>query len=152
NQQNQVTSISGATTPTYDANGNMTTDQTGKTFFYDAWNRLVQVNSGATVLETFGYDALGRRLGQGPGTARDFFFSMAWQVIEERVAGTAADQYVWSPVYVDAMIERDRDPTGGGTLSERLYVQQDANWNVTALISTTGTVQERDLEDPYGQA
>src|SRR5207244_3840005 len=62
---------------------------------------------------------------------------------EEDVAGTMQDQYVWSPVYVDAMIERD-------TPTQRLYVQQDANWNVTALINTSGNVQERYIYDPYG--
>jgi len=46
-------------------------------------------------------------------------------------------------VYVDALVERDRDPNLSGTLSERLYVQQDANWNVTALVDSTGVVQER---------
>src|SRR5262249_32022152 len=30
NQQNQITSISGATTPTYDNNGNLTKDETGR--------------------------------------------------------------------------------------------------------------------------
>ncbi|MGC8553648.1 MAG: hypothetical protein ACP5O7_12415 [Phycisphaerae bacterium] len=46
NAQNQITSISGsAATPTYDANGNMTTDQTGNTYIYDAWNRLVEVKN-----------------------------------------------------------------------------------------------------------
>src|SRR5205823_582304 len=52
--------------------------------------------------------------------------------------------YVWSPVYVDALVERD----AGG---QRLYVQQDANWNVTALISSGGVVQERYAYDPYGK-
>jgi RHS repeat-associated protein len=55
-------------------------------------------------------------------------------------------QYVWSPVYVDALVERH---TGNGP---RLYAQQDANWNVTAVVDTTGTVQERYVYDPYGQA
>jgi RHS repeat-associated protein len=45
---------------------------------------------------------------------------------------------------VDALIERDRG-------SERLYAQQDANWDVTAVVDTTGAVQERYMEDPYGQ-
>jgi RHS repeat-associated protein len=53
------------------------------------------------------------------------------------------DQYVWSPVYVDAMIERD-------TPTQRLYVQQDADWNVTALVNTSGSVVERYVYDPYG--
>ena len=41
NAQNQITSISGTSaTPTYDANGNMTTDQDGNTYVYNAWNQL----------------------------------------------------------------------------------------------------------------
>jgi hypothetical protein len=62
NQQNEITSISGQTTPGYDANGNTTTDQLGHTLIFDAWNRLIQVKNGSTVLETYGYDGLNRRL------------------------------------------------------------------------------------------
>ena len=43
NRQNEVTSISGQTTPTYDNNGNTTKDNSGKQFVYDAWNRIVKV-------------------------------------------------------------------------------------------------------------
>src|SRR5207302_7401623 len=46
-------------------------------------------------------------------------------------------------VYVDALILRDR-PT------ERYWVQQDANWNVTAILDTTGAVVERYVYYPYG--
>jgi len=54
NKQNEITSISGATTPTFDANGNMTKNETGRLFTYDAWNRQKQVkNSGGTVLLTY---------------------------------------------------------------------------------------------------
>jgi RHS repeat-associated protein len=143
NQQNEITSISSQTTPTYDANGNMTGDQTGHTLIFDAWNRLVQVKNGQTVLETYGYDALGRRVTESPGTLRDLYYDRAWQLLEEDVAGSMADQYVWSPVYIDALIERD-------TPTQRLYVFQDANFNVTALVDTSGTVQERYLQDPFG--
>src|SRR5262245_231970 len=63
NRQNQIGSISGLTTPTYDANGNLTTDETGRQLVYDAWNRLVTVkNSVGAVLATFKYDALDRRI------------------------------------------------------------------------------------------
>jgi RHS repeat-associated protein len=34
---------------------------------------------------------------------------------------------------------------------QRLYVAQDANWNVTALIGTDGYVKERFQYTPYGQ-
>ncbi|TWU32792.1 tRNA(Glu)-specific nuclease WapA precursor [Novipirellula aureliae] len=47
---------------------------------------------------------------------------------------------------------RERDTTGNGVLDERLYALQDANWNVTALSGTTGTVVERFHYDPYGQS
>ena len=38
----------------------------------------------------------------------------------------------------------------GGTLDERLYALQDANWNVTALVDTSGTVLERYAYSAYG--
>src|SRR5262249_16635364 len=150
NKQNEETAF-GGNTLTFDANGNMTTDQTGKQLVYDAWNRHVTVkNSSGTTLISYQYDTLGRRVVENSGTARDLYYSTAWQVLEERVSGTTKAQYVWSPVYVDALVLRDRDSTGGGTLNERLWVQQDANGNVTALVSTGGAVQERYAEDPYG--
>jgi RHS repeat-associated protein len=88
-----------------------------------------------------------------PGTATDLYYSSAWQVLEEQVSGVSKAQYVWSPVYVDALVLRDRDADGNSAngLEERLYVQQDANWNVTALVNTTGTVVERYDYDPYGK-
>src|SRR5262249_8676697 len=62
NKQNEITSISSLTTPVYDGNGNTPTDQSGNTLVYDAWNRLVQVKQGSTVLGSYGYDALNRRV------------------------------------------------------------------------------------------
>lgn len=35
-------------------------------------------------------------------------------------------------------------------LEERLYVQQDANWNVTAVVNTSGSIQERYVEHRTG--
>jgi RHS repeat-associated protein len=155
NQQNEITSISGATTPTYDTNGNLTTDEVGQTYKYDAWNRLVQVkNSGGTVIASYAYDGLGRRVQEThSGTVNDLYYSSAWQVLEERTGGvsTATVQYVWSPVYVDALVLRDRSTHNNGTLDERLWVQQDGNWNVTALVNGSGSVVERYVYDPYGQ-
>jgi RHS repeat-associated protein len=116
---------------------------------YDIWNRLVAYKNGSTTLEAMSYDGLDRRIVANPGTATDLYYSNQWQVLEERVGGTAKVHYVWSPMYVDALILRDRD-TGGGTLSERLWVQQDANWDVTALVNGSGSVVERYIYDPYG--
>jgi RHS repeat-associated protein len=145
NLLNQLTAV-GASSLAYDQNGNLTTDQNGNTLKYDAWNHLVLVTSGATTLDAYGYDALGQRITENPGTQRDLYYSDSWQVLEEDVGGSAVDQNVWSPVYVDALVERD----SGSGLSVRLYAQQDANWDVTALVDTTGTVQERYDYTPYG--
>jgi RHS repeat-associated protein len=192
NAQNEITGLSGAVTPTYDANGNLTRDETGRQFVYDAWNRLVAVkDASGNTLKSYAYDGLHRRISEtASGTTTDLYYSDAWQVLEERVcsdspfplgdglgmsaavprcpllpspftlsssplpvgegSGVRA-QYVWSPVYVDALVLRDRDTTGDGTLDERLWVVQDANYNVTALFDNSGNVVERYVYDPFGQ-
>jgi len=151
NAQNELVTISGtAATPTYDANGNLTKDETGALLTYDAWNRLVKVAKGSANV-TYSYDAVGRRITESlNGVTKDLYYSNAWQVLEERTGGAAKTQYVWSPVYVDAMIERDRDANNSiAGLEERIWSLQDANFNTTALVTSTGT--ERFLYDPYGR-
>jgi RHS repeat-associated protein len=71
-------------------------------------------------------------------------------VIEERsgTATTPTYQYVWGLTAAPTLVLRD-DFTGS-TTSPRLYAQQDANGNVTALVDATGVVKERYLYDPYG--
>ncbi|MFO0929436.1 MAG: SdrD B-like domain-containing protein [Gemmataceae bacterium] len=147
--QNQITSISGLSSPAYDGNGNMTGDEQGRTLVYDAWNRLVRVTEDGTTLIAYTHDALGRRVTEGN---RVLYYSAAWQVIEERESGIAVVQTVFSPVYIDALVLRDRDTDGNGTLDERLWPQQDANYNVTALLDGTGVVVERYAYGPFGSA
>jgi RHS repeat-associated protein len=151
NQQNEVTGV-GASTLVFDKNGNMTTDEQGRTLVYDAWNRLMAVKNGSTTLASYKFDGLGRRIVETAGTnTRDLFFEN-WNVLEERLnsVSTADVQYLWSPVYVNALVLRDRSTMHNGTLDERLWVQQDANWKVTALLNTSGTAIERYVYDAYG--
>jgi len=143
NQQNEITSISGLTTPGYDLDGNTTTDQAGKTLVYDAWNRLVAYKSGSTTLVAWTYDALGRQATVNFGTLTSLYYNSSWQVVEEQQSGSMVQQYVWNPLGVDSMVERD-------TTTQRLYVESDANGNVTSVIDTSGNVQERYMYDPYG--
>ena len=142
NQQNEVAAV-GSANLGFDKNGNTTTDDQGHVLVYNAWNELVEVKSGSTVLVAYSVDGLGRRVTENAGTLTDIYFSAQWQVVEEDISGSMTNQYVWSPVYVNAMIERD-------TPTQRLYVQQDADWNVTALVNTSGSVVERYAYDPYG--
>ncbi len=151
NAQNQITTI-GSNTPTYDSNGNTLTDGLGHTYSYDAWNRMHTGTDGTTT-ETFGNDALGRKVSTNDGTTTtDHFYSTQWQVLEDDRGGHASNSYVWSPVYIDAMVERDRDSDNdtSHTLDERLYATQDANWNVTSVLTTSGTVVERFNYTAYG--
>jgi RHS repeat-associated protein len=48
------------------------------------------------------------------------------------------------------LVLRDRDSDGDGTLDERLWVVQDANYNVTVLLDNSGNVVERYVYDPFG--
>jgi hypothetical protein len=159
NSQNQITAV-GGNAPTYDNNGSLTNDGT-QSYIYDAWNMLVTVKNGAgtSTIVSYVYDAANRRIHENPtsGAASDQYYSSRWQVLEEKESGTAKRQYVWSPVYIDAMVLRDRDAnaTGGDGLQslgleERLYAEQDANFNLTSIVNTSGAVQERYLFDPYG--
>jgi RHS repeat-associated protein len=151
NQQNEITSISGSGTVSYDNNGNLTADGSGNTYVYDAWNRLVAVRNGGTTIASYGYDGMGRRITETEsGTTRDLYYSAAWQVLEERVNGQVQAQNVWGIAYVDELVLRDQSSQGNGVLDQRLYVQQDANWNVTALVNTSGAVVERYAYLPYG--
>jgi RHS repeat-associated protein len=81
---------------------------------------------------------------------RRLYYSAAWQVLEERVGGNPVAQYIWSPRYVDSLVLRDRDTDGDGSLNQRHYVQQDANFNVTSISDATGAAVERYHYDPYG--
>ena len=157
NAKNELTT-NGASSLTFDNNGNETTDENGQTTTYDAWNRAITVKNAAGVtVAGYSYDPTGRRVTEaGAGTTTDIYFTDQWQDIEERQGGTVTHQNVWGLGYVNQLIERDDNSTAGNLgitgsgLGERLYVQQDANWNVTSLVNTSGNVVERMVYSPYG--
>jgi RHS repeat-associated protein len=157
NSQNQITAL-GSSSLAYDNNGNTTTDDQGHTLIYDAWNRLLQVKNGSTTLTTYAFDASGWRIIENSGTAADIYFSFAGQAIEERQGSTVTKQYVWGLGYVNDIVLRDDNSSSGSYgksssgLGRRLYYQQDANYNVTALTNTSGTAMQRYLYTPYGVA
>jgi RHS repeat-associated protein len=151
NQQNEVTGV-GANTLVFDKNGNMTTDEQGRTLVYDAWNRLVAVKNGGTTLASYKFDGIGRRIVETAGAnTRDLFFD-SWSVVEERLNGasTADMQYVWNPLQTNSLVLRDRSTAHNGTLDERLWLQQNANGDVMALVNGSGSIVERYAYDPYG--
>jgi RHS repeat-associated protein len=151
NQQNEITSISGAGAVSYDANGNLTADGSGNTYTYDAWNRLASVSSGGTVVASYAYNALGERVSETHGaTTTDLYYDASWQVVEERVGGVVQARNVWSAAGVDTLVLRDQSSQHNGVLDQRLYVQQDVLGNVTAITDASGNVVERYAYQPYG--
>lgn len=174
---NEIKSFAATTGPTwfppaYDRGGNMArmpqpaAPTTGYQATYDAWNRLVKIEVANTTTKVgvYQYDALNRRTVKKTYTGagafskeRHYFYSDAWQVIEERESSTEGGnpasltpdrQWVWGVRYIDDCVLRDR--SDGGTLNERLYAMQDGNWNVVAIASTAGVVAERFVYEPYG--
>ena len=152
NKQNEITSVSGATTPTYDNNGNLTKDENNYRFVYDAWNRQVKIkDSSDTVITTNSFNGINENIKVVAGSSTiDRIFSSDWQLLEEKSGSNTVTRNVFSPVYVDALVLRDRDTDANGTLDERLYPTQDANYNVTAILNISGTVQEKYTYTPFG--
>ena len=171
NKVNEITDITETTgpswvTPVYNRAGNMTTvpkaaDPTvGFTCTYDAWNRLVKIEEDADTVAEHEYDGAKRRTvketysGGILDETRHMYYTepSRWQVVEERVdASSDPDrQFVWGLRYIDDILSRDRDTTSDGTLDERLYGVQDANWNVTGICDSAGSVQERYAYSSYG--
>jgi RHS repeat-associated protein len=182
NKVNEISGISETTGPSwidpaYDRNGNMTTIPKpanltqGLTGKYDAWNRLVEVKDGTTVISTSEYDGLNRRIkhgidSQAPDSPNGLdkwehlFYNTSWQLLETRETTTESDQpenlqpkyqYLWSPRYIDACILRDKNTdTDGLCDDERAYFLGDANFNYVTLADTGGDALERCLYSPYG--
>jgi RHS repeat-associated protein len=175
NVVNEITDIAETSgpawaTPVYNRAGNMTTvpkpaDPTSSfAATYDAWNRLVTLEEGEDTIAEYVYDGAKRRVvkktyGSGQlDETRHYYYTdpQKWQVIEERIetggqiSANPDRQFIWGLRYIDELVLRDRDTDANGSLDERLYALQDANWNVTALANTSGDVQERYAYSAYG--
>jgi RHS repeat-associated protein len=105
---------------------------------------------GSHLIDFAAYDAFVPGATQTALGTLDLYYDDRGQVIEEQQGGDTTTQYVWSPFYVNQLVERDDQPNGAGTLTRRLYVEQDANFKVTSLTDASGNVVERYVSDPYG--
>jgi len=118
------------------------------------WRYLVACNSyNDNEADAISFDVENLRAGD---ETIDYYYNTAWQVVEERKDGSSDPlaQYVWDIRYIDAPVLRWRDDNLNGDFldsNETLYYTQDANFNVTALVNTSGTVLERTMYDPYGK-
>ena len=175
NAANEITNITGGTiTPIYDLAGNMISgpksgDETTRLHYrYEAWNRLVAVyaddsqNPGqpGDLIARYAYDGTNRRVSKtlADGSSTHCYYNQQWQLLEERQfdaesAPVDSHIYVWSLRYIDAPILRDTYNSAGVlNTSARQYYTDDANYNVTATLNSSGTVTARYAYTPYGAA
>ena len=151
-------------TPEYDARGNMITmpkpdsPASAMKCVYDAWNRMVQAkNADGSIIATYRYDGLTRRIRKivagSLEVTYDYYHNPARQILETRKNGSTNpyEQYVWGLRYVHSPVLRWRDENTDGQDIETLHYTNDANFNVTALVDTSGNVVERYTYEPYGK-
>ena len=169
NKVNEITDITETVgnswvTPAYNKSGNMTTipiptdPTTSYTATYDAWNRLVKLEDDTNTITKYQYDGLRRRIIHkvyNTGVldhTKHLYYNANWQLLEERGDSNTSPtkQQIWGNRYIDDLVIRDHDTNNDGTLNERLYALQDANWNVTSYINKNGTIQERYIYNAYG--
>jgi RHS repeat-associated protein len=156
NAVNEITRIAGSSSLiAQNAAGNITKAPTpdswssAYTMVYDAWQRLVQVNSGSSVVGAYAYDGQGWRTTKTTGsTVRHYYYNSQWQVVDEYVGTSADRQYVWGLLGPDNLVVRYRP-----ALSETLYALSDPNGCVTAVMNdpSTWTVYERYGYESFGK-
>jgi RHS repeat-associated protein len=117
----------------------------------------MSVSTDGVQIATFAYDGTQRRIRkETPAGASDFFYD-GWNMVEERLAGGAAqvtNGYVWGLDLSGTM----QGAGGIGGLVARCslagdspaFYCADANGNVTALFADDGTNVARYVYDPYG--
>jgi RHS repeat-associated protein len=178
NAENEITDIDATSggswvDPLHDAVGNMTriprvaAPSSNYLLTFDAWNRVVKIETGSgelTPIGDYAYDGLNRRISRtryvsgSPDFTRRMYYTDNWQVLEERQYEDPDwllnKQYVWGIRYIDELVLRDQDTSDpiNGTLNQRHYALQDANFNVVALINTNGSVGRRYSYDAYGHS
>ena len=173
NAANEIQTVNGDSTVTYDLAGNMTSDGT-LDYQYDAWNRLVRVTApegwyyhdNHVDSADYAYDGLGRRIekavhASGSGYLSpldDYYYNQNWQMLEDlggslAVPCVSTTDYLWSPRYQDAPIVAWHHSLIYQESDSACYYTTDANHNVTATIDgATGNVVNRYSYTAYGKA
>ncbi len=139
-------------TPTCDYNGNLTFDGNFK-YTYDAWNRLVKATLDDTdvTIHEAAFDGLGRRVVKTVSNSGDLdgvteYYHNDHQIIETRDgSGDLETQVYHGTQYIDEVVGQRIADMG------RVYVHQDANYNVTGTTDLTARQIERNYYSPYGQ-
>ncbi len=126
----------------------------------------------ASLVCTYAYDALGRRIAEEVNADNNAAFTASGETLiydgtrlieTANISGAAChEQLVWNPLAANTLILRDRDADNDAAtgsygmadsgMEERLYALHDPKGSVTALVAagTTPAVVERFRYDPFG--
>ncbi len=130
--------------PTYDGNGNLTSNGNGQAYTWDAQNELTTITYTGGGTSSFLYDAMGRRI----------------SIVEKNSSGTVTStkQIVW----VGSRMAEERDASN--TVTKRFFFQgeqisgtnyyytRDHLGSIREMVDNSGAVQARYAYDPYGRA
>ncbi|MCK9274957.1 MAG: hypothetical protein M0P57_07695 [Syntrophales bacterium] len=134
NGVNEYTNIAGFE-PSYDDRGNMTRDAS-KRYEYDWANRLVAVKGlSGSVIATYTYDALNRRVTKSYGGHTTAYIYDGGQVIEEYEDSQFQRSFVYG-LYIDDPIMMEDDA------GNRYYYLKDRQYSMTALTDENGNIVE----------
>ena len=138
----------------YDHAGNFIDDGTLR-YVYDAWNRLIKVqsakDSGSVTFQTAEFDALGRRISKTVTNSGDFDGTFKYNYDGQRIvqvnngSNAMVQQFIHGTQYIDELVLARVKDKGD------LYVHQDANWNVVGLTDLCRHLVERYVLTPYGE-
>ena len=142
------TAPTGATTYTYNTNGDRTamTPSSGSAtaYTYNSLNQLTQYQLGSGTATTYAYNGDGLRVSKTTGsstTAYNWSDSGSTSALLEETTGSNTADYVYGPM---GPIEEIL-PSGS-----KYYYSKDNLGSTRALTDSTGTTQDTDTYDPYG--
>jgi RHS repeat-associated protein len=128
---------------TYDANGNITSDDR-HTYVYNEQNQLYRVMDGQTVLGEYTYNAKGQRVKKVAGSTTIYHYDLAGNLIQEtNQSGNVIASYVYAGTQRIAKIE------AGGSI---YYYHNDHLGTPLAMTDSSGNIVWKAAYNPFGKA
>jgi RHS repeat-associated protein len=129
-----------------DANGNTTTDSSGKSYTWDFENRLISAAVPGKGTVTFKYDPFGRRIQKtSPWRTITYLYDGDGDNVNEEVAGNGN---VLNRFTHTQNIDEPLSGTMSGTIS---YYEQDAPGSITSVSNPSGTLADTYVYDSFGK-
>jgi len=138
--------VASGSTPTslsYDANGNVTTDENGNGYAWDALNRLTKITYSGGATSNFAYDGLSRRVSiieknsGGTVTSTKLYLWTGSEIAEERSSGTTVTKRFF--------------PQGEQQSGTDYYYTKDHLGSIREMLNSSGSIVARYSYDPYGR-